>query len=363
MSVAAVQIGDPRRPRRALARAAVCAPLLLALLLASGLICPRPAAAADTGLVVLKNGDQIKGEVKGLRVGKLELSTISMGTIYIEWDKVLQLTAPEYFEVELTTGARHYGTLGPGPQATLGVTLGGQTEHVDLLSVVKIRPLKQSFWSRLDGSISLGASYTESSGVGQGSVSASVGTRRPKYEWDTEFDTTVTVQPNEPKKTRTVGSFGYNWLLQRRWFVMATGKAERNTDLGLALRTLGGGGVGRYILQTNRSLLGTVAGISVNREIPVDGDSTDNAEAFVGASYSFFTYDTPKTSLEAAFALFPSLNVGGRVRTDVDLSLQREVVRDFTVGVTLYDSYDSKPPGEQGTKHDFGFTLSIGWVF
>jgi hypothetical protein len=332
--------------------------LLVALLFAVG-----PADAADTGLVVLKNGDQIRGEVKGLQVGKLELSTTSMGTIYIEWDKVLALTAPEYFEVELSTGARYYGTLGPGPQATLDVTLDGRALSVDLLSIVRIRPIKQSFWSRLDGNVSLGASYTESSGIGQGSLSVSVGARRPKIEWSTKFDTTVTVQPDEPQQTRTMYNLGVNRLLPDRWFVIVTGRTEHNTDLGLQLRAAYGGGLGRYLRQSNRSLFSVAAGLTQNLEIPVDGDRTGNVEAFAGAKYSFFTYDTPKTNLTATFVIYPSLNVGGRFRTDTDVTLSREIISDFTVGLTLYDSFDNKPPGENGTKHDFGATLSIGWVF
>jgi hypothetical protein len=336
---------------------------ITALVLAALLLAAAPASAADTGLVVLKNGDQIRGEVKSLQMGKLELSTTGMGTIYIEWDKVLQLTAPEWFEVELTTGARFYGTLGSGPQATLGVTLDGRAVNVDVLSVVRIRRLKQSFWDRLDGSIDLGASYTQSSGVGQGSLSVLVRTRRPTFELQTDFDATVTVQPNEPQKTRTAYTLGYNRLLQNRWFVLVTGRAEHNTDLGLQLRAAYGGGLGRYFVQTNRSLLGAAAGISQNREIPLDGDNTTNVEAFFGVSYSYFTYDTPKTSITAGFVLYPSLNVGGRVRTNTDISLKREIVSDFTVGLTLYDSYDSKPPTVDANKHDIGVTLSVGWVF
>jgi hypothetical protein len=330
----------------------------VALLTAAG-----SAAAADTGLVVLKNGSRIAGEVKGLHLGKLELSTVGMGTIYVEWDKILEINAPEWFEVELSTGARFYGTLGPGPQATLAITLDGRAVNVDLLSVVRIRPIKQSFWSRLDGSIDLGASYTQSSGVGQGSLSVSVRTRRPKFEFQTSFDTTVTVQPNEPETTRIGYSLGYNRLLANRWFINVFGRAERNTDLGLELRAAYGAGAGRYLIQTNRSVLGVAGGFSQNREVPLEGDSTNNAEVYAGVTYSFFTYDTPKTSVETSFVVFPSLNVGGRVRTTVDLSLKRELLRDFTVGVTLYDSFDSKPPTEDASKHDLGVTLSIGWIF
>ena len=61
--------------------------------------------------------------------------------------------------------------------------------------------------------------------------------------------------------------------------------------------------------------------------------------------------------------LYPSLTVGGRYRTEFDLGLKREIVKDFTVGVTVYDSYDSKPPAGSSSTHDLGITLSVGWTF
>jgi hypothetical protein len=33
------------------------------------------------------------------------------------------------------------------------------------------------------------------------------------------------------------------------------------------------------------------------------------------------------------------------------------------VGVTYYDTYDNKPPGVGSPAHDFGWTLTVGWIF
>jgi len=229
--------------------------------------------------------------------------------------------------------------------------------------VVRIRRIKSSFWDRIDGSISLGANYTRSSEIGQGSLSASLRTRRPAFELSTDFSTTVTVQPDQPDQSRTAFGVSYLRLMRNRWFVPGVGKLERNTDLGLDLRSSVGGGVGRYLVQTNRALLGAAGGLVVNRENPVDGDSTTNVEALFSTTYEFFTYDTPKTSIDTAFALFSSLNVGGRYRTEFSLTLSREIVSDFTIGATVYDSYDSKPPAGSSSTHDFGISLNIGWTF
>jgi hypothetical protein len=322
-----------------------------------------PAEAADTGLVHLKNGDRIAGEVKNMRLGKLELNTTSMGTIYVEWDKVVGLTAPEIFEIERTDGARFYGSLAPAGPGQLGVVLADNAENLEIPAVVRIRRLKEHFWDRLDGSISVGASFTQSSGIGQGSVDWSVTTRRPSFEFGTKFDTTITVQPDEPDETVAALSGSYTRLLRSRWRLPFTGMLERNTDLGLELRSSFSGGVGRYLVQTNRSFLGAMGGLLVNQEEPVSGEATQNVEAVLGVSYSFYTYDTPKTNLSAELVMYPSFTVSGRIRTEFDFSLRREIIADFTVGVTAYDSYDSKPPEGSSSKHDIGATLNVGWVF
>ena len=276
--------------------------LLALCVLAAG----RPVLAADTDVVVLRNGDRMHGEIKGMQYGRLQFSTTTMSTVYVEWDKVAGLVSPSFFEFELMDGSRYYGSLEPADAGALGVAFEGQVTALDVARVVRIRLIKSSFWDRLDGSISLGASYTKSSGIGQGSVNVSVGTRRPAFELRTDFSTTVTVQPDQPDQSRTMGSVSYRKMMRNRWFVPGTGRLERNTDLGLDLRSSVGGGIGRNVVQTNRSVLGAAAGLVLNRENPVDGDSTTNVEAFFGTTYEFFTYDTPKTNIDTRSCSIPA---------------------------------------------------------
>jgi len=349
-----------QRPR--LARLSHLSVFVFALFVCLALV-PARADAAYTDTIVLKNGDRIRGEVKGLQQGQLKYKTDGMSTIYVKWDRVAELTAPGTFDVETKDGTRFLGSLSSPERGKLGIDLGLRVETVNLDDVVRITQLKSRFWDRIDGSIDLGASYTDSSGIGQGSLGVDVGVRRPSYEVRTSFDTTITVQPDEPVSSRTNLGGGYVRLLGNRWFVPVTGKFERNTDIGLELRSSGAGGFGRYFAQTNRSQFGGAAGLVVTREIPVDGETSNNIEAFAGASYSFFTYDTPKTTIDAAFTVFPSLNVRGRFRTDLDVSIKRELWKDFTVGFTYYDTYDNKPPGGGSQAHDFGGTVTLGWTF
>lgn len=340
-------------------------PLIAAALVAVAgpLVAASPVQAADTGSVRLTNGTDVLGEVKSMEVGQLKLSTGAMSTIYIKWDRVAAITAPETFEVETAHGTRYYGRLQPASAGKLGVQLGDQLEELSLSLVVRISPIKQRFWRRLDGSVDLGASYSQSSGVAQASLSANVNARRPTFESSGSVSLTITTQPDEPRTSRGVLSLGYSKLLPDRWFIPGTGRFEQNSDLGLKLRSAVGGGLGRFLVQTNRTRLTAAGGVVVNREVPYDEEPTVNTEAILASSYSFFTYDTPKTNITAGVVAFPSLSDFGRIRTELDVSVHREIVKDFTIGATAYNSSDNRPADAEADTNDFGFTLSVGWLF
>jgi hypothetical protein len=52
-----------------------------------------------------------------------------------------------------------------------------------------------------------------------------------------------------------------------------------------------------------------------------------------------------------------------RVRLQNDLRVSYELVKDFMLTVTVFDTYDSKPPSAGATKNDFGTTFAITWTY
>jgi hypothetical protein len=48
---------------------------------------------------------------------------------------------------------------------------------------------------------------------------------------------------------------------------------------------------------------------------------------------------------------------------NVNAKFKREVLRDFYLGMTGYDSFDNRPPGTDVHENDVGFSLSLGWTF
>lgn len=320
--------------------------------------------AAKTDIVLLRNGDRLTCEVEALARGLLTVTTDNLGTINIEWDKVASVQTTKVFEAETASGARYYGALAPAGPGQITIVSAAGPVQLDLLAVVRLASIERKFWKRLDGSLSAGGQYTKSSGVGQVSASAELRARRPSFEWRLDVDSTTTASESEPSSGRYTGQLTYTRLFTNRWLVPGFAGVESNRDLGYKLRSTGGIGVGRNLVQTNRTLFQAAGGISVNREVPVDGSAVTNTEAVAVVSYSFFTYDYPKTAVAVSTIVFPSLSDTGRVRMTAKASLARAIVsNDFFASVSAFDEYDNRPPSAEAKSNDFGVTFSVSWKF
>ena len=109
-------------------------------------------ARAKTDVVVVLNGDHVTCEIKELQRGMLTVKTDDMGTLDIKWEKVIGLESGYYFRVEVSSGARFFGTphLEQG-DSVMRVTGVDAVAALDLVNVVSITPIEQSFLDRFDG--------------------------------------------------------------------------------------------------------------------------------------------------------------------------------------------------------------------
>ena len=323
-----------------------------------------PASAARTDFVVLVNGDQITGDVKTLSRGQLQLKTDDVGTIYVEWGKIASISTAGQFDVSTRDGRRLVGRLDAGPGGQVALVDGdGTVLALPILDVVDIAPLGARFFSRIDGSVDLGASYTKSSGVGQASVSAAATYRRPSFETSTKLSTMLTRKPDVPETTQFSLNVGYAKYHANRWQTMPFGLFEHNSELGLDLRATAALLIGRHLLQSNRSTLTLAGGLSTGRELPVGEPARTNVDAVIALSSALFTYDYPKTSVDFSLLVFPAIKDAGRIRVNANGKLKRELFRDIFFAVTAYDAFDSRPPTADAQKNDVGFTVSLGWSF
>jgi len=337
---------------------------LLAALVPVCLPASPAAAAAKTDVVVLRNGDTLTGEVKSLDRGKLTFETDDIGTLGVEWDNVRSVTAGATFEVEDLDGGQYFGTLRPGAkdgEIDVVSAAGGWT--LDVSRVVRIQRLGATLWRRLDGSIDAGLSYTSSSELLKIDLAARVTLKRPGHEFGVDGSSTMTRQPDVEDTRRNSLTVSYGRRFPDRWLAFGQAQIEQNRELGFDLRGSLTAGGGRYLVQRRRLDVQAVLGLRVNREKPLEGDSTTNLEAAAGFTFDRFSYDFPKVDVYVTLAAFASLSDWGRTRLEADARFKRELLRDFTVSLRVYESYDSRPPTTSAEHNDYGGSIGLGWTF
>ena len=320
--------------------------------------------AAKTDVVVLKSGDHLTGEVDELDRGALVFKTDDMGTLRIEWDKIASVNANATFEVGDIDGRQFFGALRPGGkpgEIRVESSLGDWT--LNLLHVIVIHRLGATFWQRLDGSIDAGISYTSSSELFKLDFAARVVMTRRAHETTLDAESTITRQTDVEDTVRNNVALGYERRFANRWVAVGRAQAEQNRELGFDVRGALAAGGGRYLLQGRNHQLLSALGLSVNREKPLEGESSTNLEAALAITYDLFAHDFPKVDVYADFAGFASLSDWGRTRVELDVRVKRELLRDFTVSFRVYESYDSRPPTEGSDRNDYGASFGFGWTF
>jgi hypothetical protein len=322
-------------------------------------------AQGKTDVVTLANGDRITGEIKRLERGRLEFSTDDAGTLYLEWDKLVSVVALNRFvEVLTSAGVRYFGSLGPSAERTIAVASAEGSITLQMLEVTLITPIGTSFWQKLDGSFDVGFNYTRSSGVAQLYLNSETVHRKPASS--TRLGASITLTRTDDEEGRDdrgwveMSHLRYPW---QRWFVAGAGRLETNESLGLELRSQLGAITGPRLVNSNRAQLTLGAGMAFNDERGVDVESTRNVEGLFALRWSYYMYDRPKTNIDLTVQYYPSLSNLGRHRLQLDTGVKRELWKDFFLALSLYNTYDSRPPNEEANTNDIGFVLSIGWSY
>ncbi len=333
------------------------------LIFTSCLFMTNSSLAQKTDLIFLKNGDRVTGEIKELSYGKVRLSTGDMGTIYVEWDKIQRIISDKVFEVELQFGSVYYGTIGESSDRRKMAVIG-ETQTFDLYRafVVSIRPIRDTFLQRLDGSISLEFNITKTTGVKQLILGGSAMYQSRVWTQSVSFNAQFTSQPQKDDSRRADLNYQAIRYMESRWFGAGITSLEQNTELGIDLRASLGAGGGRKLIQTNNMMLWTVVLLSGTRESIRDSAGVKyNLELPVKSMFRLFVFDDPETDMTINLGVFPNLSNLERIRMELDSKLEYEFIKDFSARLNFYYTYDSKPPSATAAKDDY--TLSTGFVW
>jgi len=338
-----------------------CAIAALAVLFVA--ICPAVAWASHGKVdhITLKTGDRFTGEIVRLVRGKLTVKTDALGTVSIEWNKISRIESPAEYEVETTSGIRFFGVIASPADGQLTVGTGALMLTTPLADVVELTPIERSFWSRLDGSVSAGFSYTQASELTQWSFHGDVRQRSRNWLTQATFDSMLTIENDDEHESRQTLTLSADRFFAKRWFGSALGQFSRNEDLGLIYRSVTGGGIGRVLIDAATAAFSAVGGLSLTREKYVDVEAENRGEFYTGLRWDRFSFGNKDVDVTISALGFADLR-GNRVRAELNSSVQREIIHNLNWTFTLFESYNSAPPsGER--KNDFGVTAALGWTF
>jgi hypothetical protein len=334
--------------------------LLAACLLA---FAPQAGGAVKTDIIVLTNGDRITGEIRGLSNGILTYKTDDMGTLSVEWERIIRISSAWPFILEDLRGRRYTGALHETPKdGEVMVLAESGPVTLRLGDIVGIVRFGKRLGQRFQGNLDLGFSLQKAQKYTQLNVAANITYLSQKWELKTDFSSYFTSQEDVQDIKKNFLNFNVMRLLKKRWTAAGFWQFEQNTELNLSLRVLAGAGFGRYFLRTNRNVLSAVAAVDVTRENYMDEtESKTNMEGVLGADFNAFRYWFPNMSVSSSFYAYPSLTEKGRIRLSFKTTIRYEVFRRFFVSLGFSDSYDSQPGGETTTKNDYSLTFGISW--
>jgi uncharacterized protein DUF481 len=322
-----------------------------------------PAAAADkTDIVILKVGDRITCELKEFERGRLIVKTDATDTVTVHWGHVVSLISVRSFEVESVSGLTYYGSLKAGDPGVLVVATAEGDVSLPMLDVVHLAPLERGFWSRIDGAIDLGFSYTQASEQTQWTLNSRAQHRRERYVFEGALASQFTAIEGADSTSRNSLSLSGRRLLARRWFTGVFAQGQQDESLGLNVRSVLAAIGGRYVIQQSRTVLGILSGVAYTHEQFVDEEPDNSAEALLGVQWDWFSLRNNDTDISTRLLTYYNVSGRARVRVDLTAAYKQKIVKDLHWSLNGFENYDGDPPAGQKS-NDAGVSLSLGWSF
>ena len=332
------------------------------------ILAPAVLAKRKDDVIVMKNGDRMTGEIKRLEAGQLYFSASYMAAdVAVDWNQVERLESKDQFNVYLTNGGAHTGVIEKISDADAGFFVQSDAESVrlDRTDVIIIRPIEDTVWKQMAGSVDYGYNFTGgNNATTQSSLSASTAYRVEKWSTELSGSSVFNGQSQGTSTGRNTLTFTYGRKLNERWYAGVLSELLNSQQQDLTLRATLGGGLGRVLFRSERTSLGLLSGLLYSRE-KYSSDAGDqpranNLEALFHLKYTTFRFK--KFDLDASVYAYPSLTDPGRVRMGMQSALYIELYRNFKWKFSVYENFDTRPP-VSAPRNDFGTGTSLGWTF
>jgi len=345
-----------------------------AIVLSSTLLLTVPLFAREkTDVIVMKNGDRMTCEVKELYAGALSVSVDYIdGTISVQWSKVARLESNQLFVVMTQDGSVHTGKLttvetpANQPVKIQIAETEEKTVAIDRSRLVRMAETSEKFWQRFNGKINSGITYSKGNQATQYNLGTQTEYLRERWETQATFNSNLASNSGSTTSTRNqLGLSGYHLLPWDNYFYAGLSNFLQSSVQGIRLQTTLGGGIGRFLKNTNRASIALFGGLAWQgtdyKQSAVVPQGTQNiGAALIGARVKLFVFK--KTNLDVTATLVPALSDPGRVFYSTNATYYIKLFNNLSWNVSFYGNWDTQPPpGFSGS--DYGTTSGLSWTF
>jgi Protein of unknown function, DUF481 len=336
------------------------------------LFCSPLFAREKTDVIVMKNGDRLTGEIKGLSAGVLSVKlSYAQGTVSVEWSQVARLESNQLFIVQTEDGLVYTGkvstaaTSGERPMSIEIASAPEKEVEIPQSQLIKLNQTAESFRRRFNGAISTGILYSKGNETTQYNVASQVEYPRERWSSQASANSSFASSSNASISTRNqVDLSGMRLLRWNNWFYSGKGNFLQSSVQGIDLQTTLGGGIGRYLRNSNQSslyVLGGFAWQNAQYKTYTTRQGAQNAAAgLLEAELKVFRFK--KTDLDISAVVLPGISEPGRLRTDINASYYIKLFSDLSWNVSFYGNWDNQPPPTLSGS-DYGTSSGLSWTF
>ena len=215
------------------------------LILSSALLVAVPLFAREnTDVLVMKNGDRMTCQVKGLDTGVLYVSFDYIdGTTSVQWSKVARLESKQLFIVKTQDGSVYTGRLNT-PETPAGQPVKIQVVEtpdnevvINSSQIVKMGETSEKFWQRFNGEVNWGIIYSKGNQSTQYSLGSQTEYLRERWSAQANFSSTLSSSSGVNASTRNNLQLSASRLLPwNNYFYSGIGNFLQSSEQGITLQ-------------------------------------------------------------------------------------------------------------------------------
>lgn len=236
---------------------------------------------------------------------------------------------------------------------------------IEAPQVVNIAETSDKFWQRFNGVVNFGTTYSKGNQTVQYTLGSQTEYLRERWSAGVNANSTLSSSTGAATSTRNeVTPTARHLLPWNNYFSAGVADFLQSSVQGIKLETTVGGGIGRYLKNTNRATIAVLGGFAWQntqyQQAVVPAGTQNLTAALLVAEVKLFKFN--KTNLNVTGVLLPILNEPGRVKFNTNATYYFKITGNLSWNVSFYGNWDNEPP-PHFVGSDYGTSSGLSWTF